>query len=171
VTTNLNSRKLHFKKFCHTKTVGDRATLTTYLNSAWRNTWETQISFHVTVVVFTSETGMWRNMDIGTATVLWAGRPEFDSRLRQVFATASRHALYSIHPLRSSDPMGTACFLEAERPGPWSWARIWFSTDSKNAWNDTTGPHTSSRRGYIYGFFNDTVNNLNNTASNGRTMR
>jgi len=27
-----------FSKFCHTKTVGDRAVLLTYLNSVWKNT-------------------------------------------------------------------------------------------------------------------------------------
>ena len=57
-------------------------------------------------------------MDIGTVTVLWAGWPEFDSRLGQVFATASRQALYSIQPVISSDLTGAACFLEVERPGP-----------------------------------------------------
>jgi len=91
-------------------------------------------------------------MDIGTVTMLWTGWLEFGSRLGQVFATASRQALYSSQPFRSSDLMGTACFLEVEQPGPWSWASIWFSTDSKNAWNDTAGPHTSSRRGYILWF-------------------
>jgi hypothetical protein len=38
VTKKLNLLKLHFKKFCHTKTVGDRAVLITYLNSAWKST-------------------------------------------------------------------------------------------------------------------------------------
>ena len=34
--------------------MGDRAAVITYLNSAWKNTYETQISFHVTKIMFTS---------------------------------------------------------------------------------------------------------------------
>jgi hypothetical protein len=42
VTKNLHLLKLHFKKFCHTKTVSGRAILITDLNSAWKNIWGTQ---------------------------------------------------------------------------------------------------------------------------------
>jgi len=53
VTRKLNSPKLHFKKICHTKTVGDRAVLITCLVSAWEKTQGTQISCHVTIIKFT----------------------------------------------------------------------------------------------------------------------
>jgi len=39
--------KITLKKIYHTKTVGDRGILITYLNSSWKNTWETRISFHM----------------------------------------------------------------------------------------------------------------------------
>jgi len=38
MTKKINSLKLHCKKFCHTKTVGDRAFPITNLNSGWKNT-------------------------------------------------------------------------------------------------------------------------------------
>jgi hypothetical protein len=38
LTERTKFTKTTLKKFCHTKNVGDRAILTTYLNSAWQNT-------------------------------------------------------------------------------------------------------------------------------------
>jgi hypothetical protein len=52
VTGKLKSLKLNSNKFCHTKTVGDRANLITYLNSAWIHM--KYISFYVTKTMFTS---------------------------------------------------------------------------------------------------------------------
>ena len=48
----LDSLKLRFKKFCHINAVDAREILVTYLNLACKNTRETQISFHVTKIVF-----------------------------------------------------------------------------------------------------------------------
>jgi len=53
MTKNIISLKLHCKKFCHTKRVCGTAVLNIYLNSAWKNTSGTQITFHVTKIVFT----------------------------------------------------------------------------------------------------------------------
>ena len=47
VTKILNSLKLHFKKFCNTRAVGDSGILITYLNSTLINTRDTQIRFSV----------------------------------------------------------------------------------------------------------------------------
>jgi hypothetical protein len=47
---------MYFKKFCHAETVVYRAILITYLNSAWKNTYDTQINFRVTNIMFTSVT-------------------------------------------------------------------------------------------------------------------
>lgn len=49
----LNSLKRILKN-CVTKNVGDRAIPATFLNSAWKNTEEPQISLYVTKIMFTS---------------------------------------------------------------------------------------------------------------------
>jgi hypothetical protein len=53
--TKHNSLKQHFKQLCHTKTVCNREILITHVNADWKNTWETQISFRITKIIFTSE--------------------------------------------------------------------------------------------------------------------
>jgi len=55
--TKQNSPNLHFKHFCHTATLVVRAIIVTYWNSAWENTQEIQISFHVTEIIFISAIG------------------------------------------------------------------------------------------------------------------
>jgi hypothetical protein len=52
VAKKKKSLKLYLKKFCHEKTVGDKAILISWLNSAWKNTLETQINFCVTKIVY-----------------------------------------------------------------------------------------------------------------------
>lgn len=64
MTRKLNSIKLHFKKFCHTKTVSVRANLVTYFKSAWKSKKKkAQISFHMTEIEFIGV--------IETVDVLW----------------------------------------------------------------------------------------------------
>jgi hypothetical protein len=54
--------KLCLKKFCHSRTECDRAILITYsyLNSAWKNTWETQISIIIIILIDSAaQRGLW----------------------------------------------------------------------------------------------------------------
>jgi hypothetical protein len=51
------SPNLHLKNFCHTATLVVRAIIISYWKSAWKNTRETQISFHMTEIMFTSVIG------------------------------------------------------------------------------------------------------------------
>ena len=58
----LNSLKMHFKNLkkkllCHPKAGGVKAVLIRILNSAWKNTQETQIIFIVTKICFISVIG------------------------------------------------------------------------------------------------------------------
>ena len=57
-TVTKNSPNVHLKNFCHTATLVVRAIIITYWKSAWKNTRETQIKFHVTEIIFTSVMGL-----------------------------------------------------------------------------------------------------------------